>query len=134
MCRELWPADAMHGAPRDVMQLSPLEPCDTSPGTVPAKAAPGHDVTPAAVRQALDRSAAGDQSDHAASAVAHSGDNHADDSQTVIGMEQTSDSALSMEANALLWALKNLWFGVEDDMTEYAYQVQFSAGSGTELP
>lgn len=94
-----------------------------------SKNMPGHDITPAAVRDALQGGSPG-KFPNSRSSWPDCDDECCGEAGCSTGDGATPPSASpahSMEANALLWAVGNLWFGVEQDMTSYAYTVCVSS-------
>lgn len=126
LCRELATTEALKKLSHSACQMETSVP-SAAASSLP-KNMPVHGLTPAAVRDVLQGGSPGqfsarrdgwsDNDDKCcAGAGCSTGDKASPDS---------AGPAHSMEANALLWAVKNLWFGVEQDMTSYAYTVCLS--------
>eukprot|EP00892_Ulva_mutabilis_P007128 jgi/Ulvmu1/4788/UM020_0073.1 len=125
---ELPPVDAPDGALHVAKPLLPPVPGDAYSSTLIVKATPGVHMTPAAVKDVLAGDPQADKPMHITDSAMAGAVGSADNSQEAAGSEGCSDIISGVEAGALLWAMQNLWFGVVDDMTEYAYKVWIMGG------
>lgn len=123
ICRDLVSLEACSEVIISTSQLQPVAANEPLSSVPLAKSMLGHDVTPATVRDVLQAGSAGQCPTSMKSASARD-DNGVASTDCIAGDDVENRSTTSdVEANALLWALKNLWFGVEEDMTSYAYTV-----------
>lgn len=116
-------------ASQDVGRRLPPVPVESTFTTLSANVMAGNNVTPGYVHEALDRSSTCDTVNHVVR-VSAGDDECSADCCTTPSHNDALDGAYGMEPNALLWALKNFWFGVEEDMTEFAYKVCIMALPG----